>query len=125
MLLNRRTMLQAGIGIVALGLSGCKNTKTTVVFINNLTTALSVNAQSNGLKFKKNNIQPGSFAKSNYRSNAASGTVTDVTGTVTPAGFPPVDLGAFFLTVTLGFTNTYSVSLDPLTSAVLVSAIVS
>ena len=101
-------MLQASIGAVALSLTGCKNTKTVIVFVNNSSVALSVDAASNGKKFKKKNIQPGHTASQTYRSNDTVGTLVPVTGTATPAGGAPLNLAG--LEVTLGKTNTFTVT---------------
>lgn len=109
---NRRTMLQLGLGALTLSLTGCKNTKTTIVFVNNLSVALSVNASANGSNFKKNNIQPGHSATQTYNSNDTLGTLANVTGTATPKGYPPINLAGLGLQVKLGYRNTITVSID-------------
>lgn len=124
MVFNRRTMLQLGLGALTLSLTGCKNTKTTVVFVNNLGVALSINASASGNSFKKNNIQPGHSATQTYRSNDALGTVVNVTGTATPKGFPPVNLAGVGLQVKLGYKNTITVSVDTLSGTPTVKNVV-
>ena len=111
MLLNRRAMLHASVGAAVLSVTGCNHTKTVVVFKNQLPVALSVNASAGGKTFKKNNIQPGGSSSQTYTSNDSSGSKTPITGTVTPAGGPAIDLSLFSLKLTFGKTNTITAAL--------------
>lgn len=116
MLLNRRTMLSASIGAIALSLSGCKSTKTTIVFVNNgpagdltpnSTVAVRVNATANGKKFNRT-IAPGHSASQVYLSDGNLGSMVPISGTITPVGkgmmsiaIPPGTM------VTIGYKNTF------------------
>ena len=125
MVFNRRRMLQASLGVIALSVSGCTNTKTTIIFINNLPVALSVNASANGISFKKNNIQPGHQASQVYHTSDTAGTVVSVTGSATPKGGFTIDLATLFLTVTLGFQNAITVGIDPISGLPVADNVVS
>ena len=108
MLLNRRAMLQASIGAIALGMTGCNKTKTTVDIVNATAFPISLLLEANGQSLKKNNIPPGGTSKKSVKSNDLVGTKVPVTGNVTLKGKNPVKLKG--LKVTLGKINTFVVS---------------
>lgn len=108
MLLNRRTMLSASLGAIALSLSGCKSTKTTIVFVNNSGFPIKVSASAGGKNFNRT-VSTGHTAKQVYRSNDTLGTVIPLTGTVTVVTKPATAPVPIASDVTLGYTNTYTV----------------
>ena len=115
MFLNRRKMLQASIGAIALSLTGCKSTKTVVILINASNASsnpgpaapISVNITGpNNLTFRKTNLQPGHQYSQTYHTNDASGTVVNFnTVSVSVGG---VDAGFTGGSVTAGQTNTFT-----------------
>lgn len=109
MLLNRRAMLTAGIGAVALSLSGCKNTKTTVIIVNGAAEKLTVSATAGSISLSASNIQPGHQVKKTNNSNVNLGTIVPVVGNATLATTPPTMVPLGGLDITAGYTNTITI----------------
>ena len=110
MVMNRRLMLQASCAAIGLTLSGCKKkTKTVVVFKNNFTSAMSVDATAGSFKFKKGPIAPGGSATETYHTKDSAGTVVALTGTATAATTPPTVTDLSGRTITAGKKNTFTV----------------
>ena len=107
MLLNRRTMLSASIGAIALSLSGCNKTITTIVFANNAAVPISVSATATGVTFSKRTIAPGHASSQVQRSNATLGSIIQITIYVTLQGMPA--LPPQTLPLTLGYRNTFEI----------------
>ena len=115
MVLNRRKMLQASIGAIALGLSGCKKGKiTTIVFANGTTKIISkINAFAAGQEYLwAKPVAPGAYSQQGDfpTDKKADGQLAPLTGKITfKSGHPPIDLAGQKLKVTLGRTNTFTV----------------
>ena len=100
-------MLGASLGAVALSLSGCKNTRTTILFVNGSAAPVTISATGDGQSFNVKNLQPGhSTPKRVILSSDKLGTISTVSGTVTVAGVAT----PFTTTISEGYTNTITVS---------------
>ena len=116
MFLNRRTMLQASIGAIALGLSGCTKGKITSIIFANATADIiaTIDAFAAGKEYADTAIPPDKYSKRGDFPTTAKvkGKLVPLTGTITFVASPAIDLGALGLNVKLGSTNTYTVHGD-------------
>ena len=113
MVFNRRIMLQASVGAIALSLSGCSSNRTSIIFANG--TALVINAIdafAGGMEYADKKVAPDKYSvRGDFPTTSKlSGVKLPLTGTFTLGGvvhsFAAI---APALTVTAGRTNTFTV----------------
>ena len=106
-------MLQASVGAIALGLSGCTSKRTSIIFANGTVLVINaIDAFAGGFEYADKNIAPDKYSvRGDFPSSSKqSGQVLPLTGTFTLGGVV-YSLAAIApkLTVTVGRTNTFTV----------------